>query len=183
MINNKYGSWLVLEKDPSKQKDRNIRYICKCNCGTIRSVDASRLRLGKTTSCGCSRQTEIFRQNVSSRITKDAEHSALTKYWHLKKTNATHRKISFSLTKEEFKTLVKQPCYYCGTSNSNFVDVSLQNTKRILYFNGIDRVDSSKGYINSNCVPCCKHCNAAKGELSINEFKEHIQKLIPFATN
>lgn len=48
--------------------------------------------------------------------------------------------------------------------------------------NGIDRVDSSKGYTLDNCVPCCSKCNYAKHEMSVEEFKEYItnvyQKLI-----
>ena len=42
---------------------------------------------------------------------------------------------------------------------------------------GIDRIDSSNGYILSNIVPCCEKCNIAKGEMSIDEFREHITKI------
>ena len=43
--------------------------------------------------------------------------------------------------------------------------------------NGIDRIDSSKGYSVDNCVPCCAKCNYAKHDLSIDDFKNHIEKI------
>ena len=50
-------------------------------------------------------------------------------------------------------------------------------TDFVLKYNGIDRVDSSKGYEYNNVVSCCKNCNSAKMQLSIKEFKEHIIKI------
>lgn len=38
-------------------------------------------------------------------------------------------------------------------------------------FNGIDRIDSLKGYILENVVTCCYQCNYAKSDLDIEEFK------------
>lgn len=42
---------------------------------------------------------------------------------------------------------------------------------------GLDRVDSSKGYEESNIVPCCKVCNRIKWTLSQEEFIQHIHKI------
>jgi len=58
------------------------------------------------------------------------------------------------ISEEEFSELVKQECYYCGKKGTN----------------GIDRVDNLQGYVLSNCVPCCKHYNYVKGDLSIKDF-------------
>ena len=60
------------------------------------------------------------------------------------------------ITEEEFYTLSSMSCNYCGAEGPN----------------GIDRVDSNIGYIRSNCVPCCKHCNYVKGNLSMDLFRE-----------
>lgn len=56
----RFGRWLVIKKDISKK----LYWICKCDCGTIKSVYGSNLRLGKTKSCGC-----LLRE-TSSRIHK-----------------------------------------------------------------------------------------------------------------
>ena len=43
-----FDEWEVLEKDPNK----NTRWICKCTCGTIRSVEQKTLLRGASKSCG-----------------------------------------------------------------------------------------------------------------------------------
>ena len=45
----RYGRWLVLGKDPG----RRGRRLCRCDCGTERSVAASNLSSGASKSCGC----------------------------------------------------------------------------------------------------------------------------------
>lgn len=59
------------------------------------------------------------------------------------------------ISENVFNSIAKMVCHYCGKSGPN----------------GIDRVDNSKGYLKTNCVPCCKHCNYVKGDLSIADFE------------
>lgn len=70
------------------------------------------------------------------------------------KKRAKKNSLDFSLSKAEFEQITKSSCIYCGKKSPN----------------GIDRKDNSKGYILDNCVPCCKHCNYAKGNLSQDDF-------------
>jgi hypothetical protein len=46
-------------------------------------------------------------------------------------------------------------------------------------FNGIDRVDNSKGYILGNCVPCCSWCNRAKADGTLAKFMDWIWWMRP----
>lgn len=41
-------------------------------------------------------------------------------------------------------------------------------------WNGIDRIDSAKGYVEGNVVPCCKFCNEMKSDKSRDEFLQLI---------
>jgi len=41
-------------------------------------------------------------------------------------------------------------------------------------YNGIDRLDSSKGHVIDNVVPCCKWCNYAKRERSYKDFLDWV---------
>lgn len=51
-----FDNWTVLELDKEKIGSNNERYwVCKCKCGTIKSVMGGRLRVGKSKSCGCVR--------------------------------------------------------------------------------------------------------------------------------
>ena len=56
-----------MKKDPSKPRN----YICKCLCGTVRSVNGSSLRNGTSKSCGCLKiqhHKEKNEQNASEHI-------------------------------------------------------------------------------------------------------------------
>ena len=59
------------------------------------------------------------------------------------------------INEDEFNELTKKNCNYCDKEGAN----------------GIDRVNNSIGYTLDNCVPCCKHCNYVKGNLSQVDFK------------
>lgn len=47
MKGQKFGDWTVL------RYDKDGKWICKCSCGTERSIHGTALRLGNTKSCGC----------------------------------------------------------------------------------------------------------------------------------
>jgi hypothetical protein len=57
--------------------------------------------------------------------------------------------------------LIKEPCVYCG------LEAGWPLTR-----NGIDRVDTTKGYTLDNCTTACIICNRAKGAKSVKEFME-----------
>lgn len=84
------------------------------------------------------------------------------------KASAKHRGIQFDLSKERFVELTSDKCYYCGASPSNTISAATGSYT----YNGIDRVDNSKGYFEGNVVSCCKHCNRAKDTRSLEEFIE-----------
>jgi len=84
-------------------------------------------------------------------------------YTSYKKSGNT-RNIEFALSEHEFMALVKQSCYLCGIqSDTNH--------------NGIDRFDNSKGYVISNCRPCCGHCNLLKKDIDYNTILERAAKI------
>jgi hypothetical protein len=80
-----------------------------------------------------------------------------------------------NLTKEEFYYLIQQPCFYCGESKVN-------NRKGFRY-NGLDRIkslndDGTKANHNKdNVVPCCKWCNYAKLDYTLEEFNNWIKRI------
>jgi len=52
MIGKRFNRWLVL-KEVGRTKNRSIKYLCKCDCGTIKEVDGCLLRRDVSKSCGC----------------------------------------------------------------------------------------------------------------------------------
>lgn len=60
LVNNVYGYWTVLRKSENRSSDGHVLWWCKCKCGTEREVIGSRLKSGRSQSCGCkSKDTQI----------------------------------------------------------------------------------------------------------------------------
>jgi len=78
------------------------------------------------------------------------------------KSVAKHKKQSFEITLEYFKSLEHANCHYCGDP-----------LERV----GVDRIKSSIGYIESNCVPCCFVCNRMKNSFHYDEFMDKCVKV------
>jgi hypothetical protein len=49
----KFNRLLVIEKRTERNKDRSLSWICKCDCGNIKSIDGRSLMSKRTQSCGC----------------------------------------------------------------------------------------------------------------------------------
>lgn len=47
-----FGYWVVIRRDGS-DKHRCPLWLCRCNCGKIKSVNGISLREGRSVSCGC----------------------------------------------------------------------------------------------------------------------------------
>lgn len=52
-----FGKWTVVEEVDNK------RYLCKCNCGTVREVDGFNLVRGFSNDCGCGRLEKLEIRN------------------------------------------------------------------------------------------------------------------------
>lgn len=74
------------------------------------------------------------------------------------------------LSFKKFLELSQQNCFYCNKKPSNKFAKAYWDDNYAFIYNGLDRIDSSKGHINSNLVPCCKYCNRSKLNLSIDDF-------------
>jgi hypothetical protein len=91
------------------------------------------------------------------------------------KQNARARKHTFHLSKEQFRNLVSEPCYYCGFHPKSYFHKRGTNGGYI--YNGIDRLHNSRGYTVRNSVTACQICNYAKGVLTLRQFKDLIKRL------
>lgn len=83
---------------------------------------------------------------------------------------ADKRRLSFQLSDDEFHALTQGNCHYCGDKPRQLTT----SYNHSYTYNGIDRVDSGRGYTPGNCVSCCKHCNYMKRDMGLAEFAERI---------
>lgn len=152
-----------------KAKRSNKSYTlwkCICKCGNEKITAASALKTGNTKSCGC-----LHKENAKRLPEGEA---AFNRYYLHLKNGAKVRKYEFTLSTEEVKSLNNKNCYYCNESPTKETK-GISNGKYV--YNGIDRIDNSKGYIISNCVPCCLKCNIAKATMSKKEFLTLAEKI------
>jgi hypothetical protein len=89
------------------------------------------------------------------------------------KCTAAKRGLAWDLTEKEVIDLWCSPCAYCGSSPTN----KFSNSGREIVYSGIDRIDSSLGYVSSNVQPCCKRCNIAKNNMTHEEFLAHVAQI------
>jgi len=72
---------------------------------------------------------------------------------------AKRRGLRWELTEEQYFSLRRLPCHYCG--------FPLPEGGM-----GIDRISYKRGYFIKNCVPCCTECNVTKNShFSYGEMK------------
>lgn len=72
------------------------------------------------------------------------------------------------ITQIDIDNITAYKCYYCNNTN---------RTNQI----GIDRINSNLGYVKNNTlVACCSICNYMKKDHDINDFYNHILKILLF---
>lgn len=166
----KQGLWSVLQYLRSCKKSGKPRhiYLCKCDCGTEREVKSNGGKLFST-CCGCYKPNKhkSLKPRSINPNKLDIYHNLRARY----KRDAIKRGYEYSITKEEFKSLVTSDCYYCGIDYKNS-NKSIYNDFWEVRYNGIDRVDNTKGYTTENCVSCCKNCNFEKKTVTPNIIKK-----------
>ena len=117
---------------------------------------------GHTKSCGCLHELILY-PKLPPRLAN--MRIAIREY----KKGAQKKGIEYNLAEEQFRKTTQKDCYYCGAKPDNIRNSTGLN--RSYKYNGIDRIDNNKGYTMDNIVPCCKTCDAAKGILTTQEFK------------
>ena len=70
MTGKKFGKLVVIEKDTMVQYKRGdqLRWICLCECGTVKSISGGSLRQGLTKSCGCISREKTIKMNEAKMI-------------------------------------------------------------------------------------------------------------------
>ncbi len=164
--NKKFGKLSVIGQSCKTNKNY-IWWLCICDCGNECEVKGSILKAGRKTSCGCSNITKY--QNNSEMVIKK-------RIYHDYKTDAKERGFTFELSFDTFCNLINKNCHYCNRSPSNNKKSKYGN---ILY-NGVDRKDSLKGYIEGNVLPCCYQCNKAKSDTPYEDFLNWVKSVYQY---
>ena len=128
-----------------------------CECGQTTFAPGKDVVRGNTKSCGCYSKEQRKVGGMKNRR-YDPVISSAREVWARYADGCT-----FNL----FYSLSRQPCYYCGQGPQ-----ATYKGKRGSEFtyNGLDRLDNSRGHEPDNVVPCCYRCNQAKNTMTQAEF-------------
>lgn len=170
MTGQKFGRLTVIKRAGS-DKWGAAAWLCKCECGNEVVTTGARLRSGNVKSCGCFRD-ELTGERAKARALPIGEAAFNALVWKIK-YSAERRGYIWNLTEDQVKRLTSQPCYYCNAKPLQRGTTGTNHNGSYLY-NGLDRVDNTKGYTIDNVVPCCGTCNKAKNTQTIEEFKAWI---------
>jgi len=149
-----------------KDKWGNCIWECICECGNFHEVITAKLKNGHTKSCGCGEGHQLPNGKAAFNI-------LFGRY----KASAIGRGYIFKLTKRQFKKLTSSNCYYCSAIPEQICGSKSSKRTGYYVYNGVDRVNNAKGYVISNCVPCCGRCNHIKMDLTQKEFLGHVAKI------
>jgi len=178
--------FLTVVGESSIKTPRGARQVmCECRCGTVKSIIAGNLQSKSTTSCGCQRPKR-----------KQEGLASWNKSFHIYKKAAKNRNLEFSISFEQFFTLASSNCFYCGDTPKDYNSYYRPNgkinekssngvsldwvEKSWIKKNGIDRVNSDKGYLIDNCVSCCGLCNKMKQDIDVTLFINQSLKINKF---
>lgn len=177
-VGNIYSELTVIEKvKKANIKDQTSAYwLCRCICGKFSQVKGFNLRTGRIKSCGsCNKKGKPL---YSKRVELATEKALYQAY----KSRAKKKETSFSLVFDDALSLFKSDCSYCGAPPSSVrKDRSVVSNDREFIYNGIDRVDSKKGYELNNVVSCCYICNRAKSDMDYSNFKQWVRAIYAYS--
>lgn len=160
------------QKDKFGRLRSVVFYNCKnCNCETSIRKDEFDRRGDLCKKC------KLIENSTAKFKDKDLELVCAAVFKSRLNKRYIKRGLTCNLTTEEVLELVKSKCHYCGDGFSNLLNYNQPYFKYKFYHNGIDRIDSSKGYIKGNVVSCCKTCNISKMDMDYNAYINHIKKI------
>jgi len=158
------------ECNAKREAKRNIEHHCLC-CGITMMVNKRAYgQIGRSWT-GLCRNCGAQHKNMYRPLGYAAMNSVYCRY----RANAKRNGITFKITLDKFKEISQQDCHYCGRKPSNF---ARDKGNGSFTYTGVDRKDNdhSVGYIDENCLPCCKPCNLAKKDMPYQDYIDMIKR-------
>lgn len=154
-------------------------WLLRCDCGkeikrTVQSLcNWSRLSEDKRSNAHCGCKNKYGDESVAYEVYKMSYDDG-------------------DITFDNFVELSQQDCFHCGSNvkisgmtQKRFAD-KRHNGKKIktdiinasFQYHGLDRIDNNRGHTLDNVVPCCWSCNNLRGNRNINDFLNHISRIV-----
>lgn len=166
IIGKQFGNLKVLKKSIAKHKNPHSYYICLCVCGTEKEVRGDRLSTGANTSCGC----RMNKDGAENGKWSGYEGISGT-YWNRLELRAKYKNLDFNIKIEKMWELFLKQDKKCSISGILLTPPNKEGYgKSNINIASLDRIDSSKGYIEGNVQWVSRPINVMKMALPQNEF-------------
>ncbi len=171
----RFGRLTALEPTGRVNSRRYAIWRFQCDCGAIVErvgghVVQNAKRQRSIPSCGS------FDCRGSGKARRPNGVSGRNRLASAYRRSAQARNLAFELSDERLDALFQGPCHYCGAEPSQ-VSITRKSRSAPFVYNGIDRLDNSRGYVEGNVVSCCGRCNRAKGTMSREEFLAWVERV------
>lgn len=170
LTSRKFGLLTAKSIDPSKTS--RVFWICQCDCGKEKSVAAKHLKQGRISSCGC-RHYVSGKRNPCWKGYEDLS----GRQWSRIIDGAKERELEFEITIQDAWNLFEKQKRKCALSGIN-LQFGYDGTGNA----SLDRIDSSKGYVNGNIQWVDKRVNKMKMEFNQSEFIDMCKKISAVAS-
>ena len=128
-----FGKLHPLYRTESPKRQNATYWVCKCDCGNIRSYDAASLTTGRSKSCGCIQRIDIKSQTDKNiigtiinnwKIIKRDPNNLNSNHvkWIVECTCEKHTQKSMRI--DEIKSSLG--CPYCSTAQNKLIDLTNQ---------------------------------------------------------
>lgn len=172
LTNRKFGKLLCI-KPTGEFRNSAREWLCKCDCGNEHKATANHLVCGNIKSCGC-----ISRQENSKHKNWTGYAEISGRYFAALKQKAVERNLEFSISIEYLWGLFEKQNKLCKLTNVPIKFASSAKRKAVEQTASLDRIDSSKGYIEGNVQWIHKDVNFMKQDFSETEFYNWCKKVV-----
>lgn len=169
----RFGRLTVIRWVPSR-KGSSVRWrrkwLCMCDCGNEVLIPPVSLTKGSKRSCGCGR--------TGPQRGLAPGDAAFARVLHQYQKGAATRGLTWNLSSDDFRRLTALDCHYCGAAPGQ-VRTTAPSSGSYVY-NGLDRMDNTRGYELDNVCPACRPCNFAKKDMPYEDWMAWIARLASY---
>lgn len=163
LLNKRFG--LLLVKEYIGKSKYQHRWRCQCDCGNVSTVQGNHLIHGNTKSCGCLHK----RKGKNSPFFRGYGEIPLDYFSTIRRSaeGKIRKSKQFSITIEYLWNLFLKQNRRCSLTGELLEFGSQKGTKPTA---SLDRIDSTKGYVEGNVQWVHKDVNIMKNDYDVDYF-------------
>jgi hypothetical protein len=165
-----FGRWTVLHVSETRSGDGCLKYVSRCQCGTVRNINSSKLRSGDSRSCGCLRTENIVKAVKKHGLEGTKEYQC---WVNMIRRCSDSRDVAY----KSYGGRGIKVCDEWKDVSKFYADMGQAPTKK----HEIDRINNDKGYHPDNCrwvtasENCCNTSRSRTWFLNGLIFKSHVK--------